>query len=201
MTTTGGHRQRGILLSLLTLLTLISAIGFGPTDHASASTSVATETRVRAFGTPTPALVAADSAASSTIVGVSGVLLRQLVSATGVATEAGSVRGTNATGEVTSRSSFRKGTTQGAWDEAAPGPNGGRLCPTCGDEVHVEPGTGTRANPSDWDRSHNPSWTNREFPPDVTRSEVIDNYNDGVSLECGPCNRAGQNNDGRFGGG
>lgn len=46
--------------------------------------------------------------------------------------------------------------------------------------------------------SHNPSWTNREFPPDVTRQEVLDNYQDGTSLECPSCNRSAGNNDQRF---
>ena len=50
------------------------------------------------------------------------------------------VRGTNRAGELTSRSTFRKGTTQDNWDNATPGPTGGRLCPTCGNEVHNAPG-------------------------------------------------------------
>ena len=117
--------------------------------------------------------------------------------APGIATEEGAVlRGTNAPGEVTSRPGpFRRGTLQDAWDEAPVGPNGGRVCPTCGIEVEVPPNSGT---PRDWDGSHNPSWTNREFPPDVTRQEVLDNYNEGVSLECQPCNRGGGNRDERF---
>ncbi len=106
--------------------------------------------------------------------------------------------GTNARGEVTSRSSFRKSTKQGSWDNAESGPNGGKLCPSCGSEVSVPPGTGTRANPSDWDNSHNPSWTNREFPDDVSRRVVRDDYNSGVNLECIACNRGGGNDDSRF---
>ena len=52
---------------------------------------------------------------------------------------------------VTSRPShFRKATIQRAWDEAEPGPNGGRLCPTCGGEVTVAPGEGAR----DWHVDH-----------------------------------------------
>lgn len=43
-----------------------------------------------------------------------------------------------------------------------PGPSGGRLCPTCGKEVHGDPGQGRLH--SDWDVSHDPSWTNRIFP-------------------------------------
>ncbi|MCC6698918.1 MAG: hypothetical protein IT365_25065, partial [Candidatus Hydrogenedentes bacterium] len=93
--------------------------------------------------------------------------------------------GTNVRGQVTSRGSFRTGTIQDAWDNAALGPNGGRLCPTCGDEVMVPP----RSGPRDWDIDHQPTWTNRQFPPDVTRSEVLDSYQQGTRLECPSCNR------------
>jgi RHS repeat-associated protein len=99
------------------------------------------------------------------------------------------LRGTNRRGEVTSRSSYRRGTSQRVWDEAKPGPTGGRLCSTC--ETHeavVPPGEGTKDAPQDWHHSHMPSWTNREFPPDVTRPEVIDNYQEGLFLECPECN-------------
>lgn len=85
VTTTSGHRQRGFLLSLLTLLTLLGAILATPVD-ASASTRAAAETRVRANDTPTTALVAARDLGSSTVAGVSDVRLRQEASATGVAT-------------------------------------------------------------------------------------------------------------------
>ncbi|MBO0745954.1 MAG: hypothetical protein J2P43_13110 [Candidatus Dormibacteraeota bacterium] len=116
--------------------------------------------------------------------------------ADGAAGDAGGVlRGTNARGEVTSRGSFRVKTEQDAWDNAEPGPNGGKLCPTCKTEVTVPPRTGV---PRDWDVSHNPSWTNREFPPNVTRPEVLDNYQQGTSLECPSCNRSGGNDDSRF---
>lgn len=53
---------------------------------ASAATSVGAETRVRAIDHPTPALVEAASTETPAGVGVSGVRLRQLVSATGVVT-------------------------------------------------------------------------------------------------------------------
>lgn len=52
----------------------------------------------------------------------------------------------------------------------------------------------------DWDVSHNPSWTNRRFAPDVTRAEVQDDYQVGTSLECPACNRIGGNDDSRSGG-
>src|SRR5262249_18993633 len=99
-------------------------------------------------------------------------------------------------GQVTSRGSFRVAPTKNAWEEAEVGPVGGRLCPSCGKEVTVAPGSGL---PRDWDLSHNPSWTNREFPADVTRQQVLNNYNRGVGLEWPSCNRAGGNRDERFG--
>jgi HNH/ENDO VII superfamily nuclease with conserved GHE residues len=102
------------------------------------------------------------------------------------------LKGTNARGVVTSRGSFRVGTVSDAWENAEPGPTGGRLCPTCKNEVHVPAGSET---PRDWDVSHQPSWTNREFPADVTRDQVIDNYQQGTSLECPGCNRSRGNND------
>lgn len=89
VTTTAAHRQRGFLLSLLTLLTLVGAIGFGTAIDASASTRPATETRVRAFDTPASDLVGRVDPGSSTAVRVSGDHLRQLVSATGVAIKKG----------------------------------------------------------------------------------------------------------------
>jgi hypothetical protein len=65
--------------------------------------------------------------------------------------------------------------------------------------VHNAPGSG---QPRDWDVSHNPSWTNREFDPDnTTRQDVVDNYQEGTGLECRRCNRGGGNDDSRFGGG
>ena len=86
MTTTGGHQQRALVLSLLTLLTAVSGVAFGPTIDASATTCPATGTRVRAIDHPTSALVAAGEPASPVLVGDSGPDLGQLVSATGVAT-------------------------------------------------------------------------------------------------------------------
>jgi len=91
VTTASGHRQRGFLLSLLTLLTLAGAF-LAPAVDASASTRVGIETRVRAIDTPTTALVGRVDAASSTTVGVSGLPLRQQASATGAATEAAGTR-------------------------------------------------------------------------------------------------------------
>lgn len=112
----------------------------------------------------------------------------------------GRVSGTNEPGQVTSRASFRASTVQDAWDDAAPGPNGGRVCPTdgpnCAGEVMNGPGS---ADGRDWDVSHNPSWTNRTFDPEVARAEVVEDYQRGTSLECIPCNRGGGNDDSRFG--
>jgi hypothetical protein len=118
----------------------------------------------------------------------------------------GMLRGTNERGQLTSRGKFRKATEQDSWEGAEEGPNGGRLCPSCGKEVMDAPGSvrgvdeAGRTIPRDWDISHNPSWTNREFDPNSTRKEVLDNYNEGVGLECPSCNRSGGNNDARFGG-
>ncbi len=97
-----------------------------------------------------------------------------------------SLRGTNAAGKLTSRGSFRKATVQDAWDNARPGADGGRLCPTCTAEVTVAPFSG---KPRDWDVSHDPSWTKREFPANATRQQVLDDYQKGTGLECPGCNR------------
>ncbi|MBL8298439.1 MAG: hypothetical protein JNN30_08840 [Rhodanobacteraceae bacterium] len=102
------------------------------------------------------------------------------------------IPGTNKSGQLTSRSTFQNGTVVDAWDSARPGPNGGRLCPTCSAEVKGDPRTGA---PRDWDVSHSPSWVNRLFRHDATRQEVIDNYQEGVKLECAHCNRSRQDND------
>jgi filamentous hemagglutinin len=66
------------------------------------------------------------------------------------------------------------------------------MCPTCGDEVVVPPRPRT---PRDWDIDHVESWTNREFPPNVTRQQVLDNYQQGTRLECPSCNRGRGNRD------
>lgn len=94
--------------------------------------------------------------------------------------------GTNAPGEITSRGSFREGTLEDVWDEAADGPNGGKLCPYCGEEVQVAPDD---ALPRDWDVNHVEPWSERTFPDNVTRQQVLDDYNDGVELSCPSCNR------------
>jgi hypothetical protein len=117
----------------------------------------------------------------------------------------GMLRGVNEAGHVTSRPSFRTPTVRGMWDDAevAPGPAGsqGRVCsrqgPNCegvvlGNPHNNEPREGR------WDGGHYPdSWSKRKFSPDVTREEVLDNYNENVQLECVPCNRgAGNRQDG-----
>ncbi|WP_374596964.1 RHS repeat-associated core domain-containing protein [Brevundimonas sp.] len=104
----------------------------------------------------------------------------------------GAIPGSNQTGTLTNRSSFRRGTLASSWENAAPGPTGGRLCPTCNVEVQAAPGSGQRR---DWDVSHNPSWTRRWFPPTTTRQQVIENYQLGTRLECAGCNRSRGNND------
>ncbi len=51
-------------------------------------------------------------------------------------------------------------------------------------EVKVAPGHG----PRDWHGNHNPAWSTREFPSDVTRLNVLDNYQQDVELLCPVCN-------------
>jgi RHS repeat-associated protein len=97
------------------------------------------------------------------------------------------INGTNESGQLTSRSSLRQGTVQDAWDNAASGSNSGRLCPTCGKEVKVDPRSGEAR---DWDVDHQPKWTDRQFSPDTTRPQVIDNYQQGTRLRCPSCNRS-----------
>ncbi|WP_082337754.1 GH-E family nuclease [Lysinibacillus sp. FJAT-14745] len=77
---------------------------------------------------------------------------------------------------------------QDACDNAESSPNGGKLCPTCKEEVKVEPFSGEKR---DWDIDHTPAWTNREFL--LTLQEVLDNYQKGTRLECPSCNRSGGN--------
>jgi RHS repeat-associated protein len=153
---------------------------------------------------PTPAPGAHPDAIQETIgpwdiagiVGGARALFGLAARSTVLEVETATIRGTNAAGELTSRGHFRKGTQASMWENAEPGPSAGRLCPSCGKEVHVPPNSGSAR---DWDGSHNPSWTNREFPANASRKEVLDNYNTGSSLECVSCNRSGQANDSRFG--
>ena len=96
-------------------------------------------------------------------------------------------RAVGAVSDITRRpSGFRKATLQRSWDEAADAPNGGKLCPDCGTEVSVAPGTGKR----DWDNDHhNPKWKDRNLEG-KTRKEVLDEYNKNTRLRCPSCNRA-----------
>ena len=41
----------------------------------------------------------------------------------------------------------------------------------------------------DWDIDHKVPWTKRQFPANVTRKEVLNNYQKGTRLECPSCNR------------
>lgn len=106
--------------------------------------------------------------------------------------ENGNLTGTNQPGFVTSRPSLRITTERRVWAEAEVGPNGGRMCrrrgPNCVGEVMVPPGS---SQDRDWDYGHDQgdAWSNTEFPPDVTRPQVIDRYHQGGGVECIPCNR------------
>ncbi|MFL9881514.1 hemagglutinin repeat-containing protein [Paraburkholderia agricolaris] len=83
-------------------------------------------------------------------------------------------------------SGFRKQTIQDAWDKASDGSQPDtKACPTCGRDVAVAPGQG----PRDWDVDHQPPWSTRDTS-DMTRSEVIDEYNKDTRLECPGCNRS-----------
>lgn len=48
--------------------------------------------------------------------------------------------------------------TQATLNFAEDGPNGGKVCPDCGEEVNVAPGQG----PRDWDVDHQPKWGDRD---------------------------------------
>jgi filamentous hemagglutinin len=89
--------------------------------------------------------------------------------------------------DVTKRpSGFRKQTVQDSWDNAATGSAPGtKACPTCNKDVSVAPGQG----PRDWDVDHQPPWSQRDLSG-KTRSEVLDEYNQGTRLECPGCNRS-----------
>ncbi|MDQ0418972.1 RHS repeat-associated protein, partial [Croceifilum oryzae] len=100
--------------------------------------------------------------------------------------------GSNKKGDITNRGSWRKDTVKKAWEGAEVGPNGGRLCPSCGKEVMVPPFSGKSR---DWDISHMPSWTNRRFSLDSKRKDFLDNYQVNTFLECPSCNRPRGNRD------
>jgi predicted ribosomally synthesized peptide with SipW-like signal peptide len=104
------------------------------------------------------------------------------------------LRGTNEPGQATSRpGDFRTTTVRSWWDRAGSGPNGGRLCESCGKEVF---GRGTSLD--DAQVAHWPAWTNRQFPRTITRDEALDNYQRGVGMQCGACNRRHGNDDQLF---
>jgi hypothetical protein len=146
---------------LFVVVPLLAVIACGSLSTHAAGWS---ETRARAFDTPVEITVGQRSSERPSTT----------PDPRNHATEAApTLRGTSVRGQVTSRpGSFRQGTLQDAWDEAPVGPSGGRVCTSCGTEVHVPPNTGV---PRDWDGSHNPSWSNPG------------------------CNRPPGNNDTRFG--
>jgi len=78
----------------------------------------------------------------------------------------------------------RKGTEEKNWENAENGPDGGKVCPTCGDEVKSKPGEKNK----DWDNDHNPPWRNRDLTG-KDRKGVLDEYNKDTRLRCVHCNR------------
>lgn len=101
--------------------------------------------------------------------------------------------------EIPARGNFRQKTIKDSWDGAKDGskPNT-KKCPTCDKDVEGNPNLKEKRGGEDgWDASHNPSWSKRDNNG-KTRKEQLDNYNEGVSLECKSCNRSGGNNDSRF---
>jgi hypothetical protein len=86
-------------------------------------------------------------------------------------------------------SNFRKGVDSDVWDNAASGPNGGKLCSTCGKEIFWKPGEPRFNN---WHIDHfDPKWYQRRFDG-MTRKQVLDDYNniEKLRLRCAPCNVA-----------
>ena len=92
------------------------------------------------------------------------------------------LRGTNRTGEVTNRASFRKATENRVVQQADKGPNGLPRCALCGNEVPLTPRSG-------WNIDHIRAWTRRLFEPDVTRAAVRDDYQLDVPFTCKRCNQ------------
>ncbi|MFD7540923.1 LamG-like jellyroll fold domain-containing protein [Streptomyces sp. NPDC059819] len=110
----------------------------------------------------------------------------------------GKLQGTNEPGYVTSRPGFRTGTVDDTWVNAEPGPNGGAMCARQGPKCVGEVFRNAVGDQPKGDMGHYPeSWSNREFEPNVTREEVLDNNQTGLRIECIPCNRgAGNREDG-----
>ena len=98
------------------------------------------------------------------------------------------LEGLEGTSNISSRpSGFRRGIAATVWDRAQVGPNGGRLCSTCGKELFWKPGEGRLGV---WEVDHNPKWRLRIFTG--TRREVLNNFNDLETLRvrCILCNRS-----------
>jgi RHS repeat-associated protein len=82
---------------------------------------------------------------------------------------------------------LRKGTVQDVWDKATPGSTpGSKACSTCGKDVQVAPGSGTKR---DWDADHFPKWKDRDLSG-KTWPDVLNEYNKDLRLRCITCNRA-----------
>lgn len=74
-------------------------------------------------------------------------------------------------------------------ENAGDGESGGKLCPTCGNEVKSKPGEKNK----DWDNDHSPPWRDRELSG-KDRKGVLDEYNRDTRLRCVGCNRSDNGN-------
>jgi HNH/ENDO VII superfamily nuclease with conserved GHE residues len=91
------------------------------------------------------------------------------------------------------RPSFRKATTERALEEAPVGPDGGKVCPTC--EKPIGRGTIERGGRlrRDFDVDHTgKTWAQRvsEMRQNITRREVIEEYQRDVRAQCPDCNQS-----------
>lgn len=91
------------------------------------------------------------------------------------------------------RPSFRRGTERDALASAPRAPDGGAMCPGCGTSIgrgQIEFGGRLRR---DFDLDHyGRTWAERirEMSPDISRPEVIDEYQEMVRATCPICNQS-----------
>ena len=87
--------------------------------------------------------------------------------------------------------SFRKKTLKDSWDNAVNGSKSGtKKCPTCDKDVSGNPHKNEKRNkPNGWDNDHQPKWKDRDLS-NMTRKQVLDEYNKDTQLRCPSCNRS-----------